>query len=200
MTETIKYDFSYTAFTLRTKELVDGAIQHISGKKIDKDRLGAGKNSTGIRKEREIRKRLSQLTESEINLLLEGSLDTQKQIAFLAMCKLHLFLRDFTIEVLREKLLLYDYELTEGEYISFFRRKAELHPKMDELTETTQNKIQQVTFKILEQAGLIDDVKTKIIQPQILEEKTIKTIISDDPAWLKIFLYSDMDILKITKQ
>ena len=71
---------------------------------------------------------------------------------------------------------------------------------MEDLTETSYNKIKQVTFKILEQAGLIDNVKTKNIQPQILDEKTIRTILSDDPAWLKIFLFSDMDISNMTNK
>ena len=57
MTDPIKYDFSFTAFTLRTLELVDGARKYVAGESIDKHKLGGGKGSTGIRKEREVRKR-----------------------------------------------------------------------------------------------------------------------------------------------
>lgn len=193
-----KYDFSFTAFSLRVNELVEGAILINSGKEIDKIGLGAGKGSTGIRKAREVLKRLKVLTNDQRELLMTSNLDTQKHISFLAMCKVHSFIRDFVVDVLREKILLFDYEISEGEYISFFRGKAELHPEMDSLTETSQNKIKQVTFKVLEQAGLIDNVKTRNIQPQFLDDKTIKTIISDDPAWLKIFLFSDSDINNMT--
>ena len=71
---------------------------------------------------------------------------------------------------------------------------------MDNLTEMTINKIRQVTFKIIEQAGLIDSVKDKNIQPQILENKVIEAIRLDNANWLKIFFVSDMDIAQMTKQ
>jgi hypothetical protein len=70
---------------------------------------------------------------------------------------------------------------------------------MDNLTEITQNKIRQVTFKILEQAGIIDDVKSKTIQPQLLEQNVIRAIAEDDKEWLKIFLMSDLDIENLNK-
>ena len=98
------------------------------------------------------------------------------------------------VEVLREKLLVFDYQITEGDYISFYRRKSELHPEIEKLTEITQNKIKQVTFKILEQAGIIDNVKNKMIQPQLLDSNVINTIASDNKQWLKVFFMSDMDI------
>ena len=142
----------------------------------------------------EFKKRLAFLTPKQIEILLESNLVTQKQIALVSICKSYGFIRDFVVEVLREKLLLYDYEITEGDYISFYRRKFELHEEMDSLTELTEKKIRQVTFKILEQAGLINDIKSRIIQPQIIEFKLIKAIVQDNPNWLKVLLLSDMDI------
>jgi len=111
--------------------------------------------------------------------------------------KTYNFIREFVIEVLREKVLVFDYNITEGDYISFFRRKNELHTEMDSLTDKTQYKLKQVTFKILEQAGLIDNVKQRQIQPQILDTQTISAIVSDNKEWLKIFFMSDIDIENI---
>jgi hypothetical protein len=37
-------------------------------------------------------------------------------------------------------------------------------------------------------------VKSRTIQPQILEDKLMKVVIDDSPNWLKIFLMSDKDI------
>ena len=70
---------------------------------------------------------------------------------------------------------------------------------MEELTETTQKKIRQVSYKILEQAGIIEDVKYKVIQPQLLDKSVSDAIVSDDPNWLKIFLLSDLDINTLNK-
>ncbi len=190
-----KYDFSFTASSLRLTDLQKVAVHYVDGSEIDYVKaLGNGNSATGKRMLSEFSKRLSFLTSDEINLLLEADLTTQKQLAFLAVCKTHAFIRDFVVEVLREKVLVFDYECSDGDYITFFRRKSEEHPELEELTEITKNKVRQVTFKILEQAGIIDDIKTKQIQPQILDYQLIKTILSDDAQWLKVFLMSDADI------
>lgn len=194
-----KYNFSFTAASLRLNDLRLVAIHKSNNTNIDSAReLGNGKSSTGKRILSELIKRLSFLTQGEIDILINGDLTSQKQIAFLAVCKTHAFIRDFVIEVLRDKFLMFDYQITNGDYLSFYRRKNELHLEMDNLTEITLNKIRQVTFKILEQAGIIDSVKNKILQVQILDEKLISTIAKDNKIWLKLFFISDIDIKNIS--
>jgi hypothetical protein len=65
---------------------------------------------------------------------------------------------------------------------------------MEKLTDLTQKKIKQVTFLILEQVGIIDNIRSKNIQPQLLDNNVIMAIVNDSPDWLKVFFYSDMDI------
>lgn len=189
------YDFSFTAASLRLNEMM--AVVRAKSEGIEFDyinELGSGKSSTGKRLLTEFNKRLSFLTPSQIEILLESDLVTQKQVAFLSVCKSYGFIRDFVVEVVREKYLVYDYQITEGDYISFYRRKHDLHDEMETLTELTEKKIKQVTFKILEQAGLIDSAKSRIIQPQIIGFKLMNAVIQDNPKWLKVLLVSDIDI------
>jgi hypothetical protein len=189
-----KYDFSFIALSMQVNLMVKVARAVKNNEEISEVEIGEGNSRTGKRKLTDIKKRIKKLTFRELNLLLDEDLIAQRQIAFLSICKTHLFIREFTVEILREKLLVYDYQITEGDYIIFYRRKSEMHPEMDNLTEKTQNKVRQVTFKILEQAGIIDDVKTRMVQPQLLEQKVINTIAEDDKEWLKVFLMSDVDI------
>lgn len=161
--------------------------------------LGGGKYSTGRKMFSEFNKRLAYMTALQIEVFLESDLVTQKQIAFVSVCKTYQFIRDFVIEVVREKFLVYDYQITDGDYISFFRRKYDLHDEMNTLTELTEKKIKQVTFKILEQVGLIDSIKSRIIQPQIIDFKLMNAIVRDNPNWLKVLLVSDMDIERAKK-
>ena len=192
---TDKYIFTFTTSSLRLREIVLVAKHKLNGTEIDYiNEIGHGKSSTGKRLLLEFNKRVNLLTNAQKKLLVNGCLTTQKQVAYLSVCKAYQFIRDFIIEVLREKYLVFDYEIIESDYISFCRRKADIHPSLDNLTETTQKKIRQVTFKILEEAGIIDNVKTKNIQPQLLDNKAINSIISDNPNWLKVFFYSDKDI------
>jgi hypothetical protein len=193
-----KYNFSFTASSLRLNEMILVAKNMLNHSQSDLvNELGGGKSATGKRMLKEFQKRVSKLTKKELQLLVDGDYSTQKQLAFLSVCKTQRFIRDFVVEVLREKLLVFDYQITEGDYISFYRRKAELYPDMEKLSEITVSKIKQVTFKILEQAGIIDDIKTKTIQPQLLETNVINTIASDNKEWLKVFFMSDMDIENI---
>lgn len=193
-----KYRFSFTAASLRTKDLVAVAGYNDP---VDKKQLeliiGNGKSATGIRLLRELKNRLNTLTKQEIKVLKTGSFKAQNEIAFLAACKYFRFIREFVIEVIREKYLIFDYELSEGDYLSFFRRKAETEDELEELSNLTQEKVKQVTFKILEQAGIIDSVKTRIIQPQIIEIETQEAIMNDNIEWLKVFLLSDLDIHRL---
>lgn len=196
--EESKYNFGFTAASLRLSDFVLVAKHNREG--IDFDYvniLGSGKTTTGKRMFNEYSKRLATLTREQIDVLLNGTLSSQKQVAFLAVCKTNGFIRDFTIEVVREKMLLFDYQISEGEFFTFLRRKTESHPELESVTENTTNKIRQVTFKILEQAGIIDSVKNKIIQPQLIEPDVVSVIANDNKEWLKVLLMSDSDINNI---
>jgi uncharacterized SAM-dependent methyltransferase len=198
MTNSNKYDFSYTGFSLRPIETIKVAKYRLNSIDFDAvQEIGGGNSKTTKNFINDINKRLDNLTQVQLEMLIDSDLTSQKQILFLAVCKTHHFIRDFTIEVLREKVLLFDYDLTDWEYISFFRRKSDIHTYMEDLTNTSQKKIKQVTFKILEQAGLIDDIKTKSLQFQLLDDKLVKAIVQDNKELLKLFFWSDLDIKNI---
>ena len=192
-----KYNFSFLAFPLRVNDMSKFARAINEGNPLEFSEIGNGNIHTGKKKSNEIKKRLAKLSDKELELFNSGDYTAQKQLAFLSVCKAHKFIRDFMVEVLREKLLVFDDQITEGDYISFYRRKSELHPEMENFTDRTKSAIRQVTFKILEESGIIDDVKTKIIQPQLLDANIINAIASENKEWLKVFFMSDMDIENI---
>ena len=152
------------------------------------------KGTTNKRMVSEFKKRIDNLTHDQQILFVDGDFSTQKHVAFLSACKSYSLLRDFVIEVVREKFLIMDFILTDTDYLSFIRRKEVDHDELAELTDQTQGKVKQVIFKILEQAGIIDNIKNKEIQLQLLDGSTKRVIIEDNPDWLKVFLMSDIDI------
>lgn len=195
MLKTNTYRFSFTASSLRLNDMILVAQATLEGRAMDyTNELGNGKEATGKRMLMEYQKRLSKLTTNQLQVLAHSDYNNQRHMAFLSVCKTYGFIRDFVVEILRDKLLVFDYQIAEGEYISFFRRKLDLHPEMESLTENSQNKIRQVVFTILAQSGIIDSVKNKTIQPQILDTQIINTIVEDDAQWLKVFFMSDIDI------
>jgi hypothetical protein len=195
-----KYDFSYTSTSLRLQELLKVATAMQEGRELDfTNELGGGKTSTGKRYKSEFGKRLNVLTPEELVLLVKSDLVTQRQLAFISICKTYGFIRDFAVEVMREKLLVYDYQITDGDYITFFRRKSELYPEMEELSDVTVKKLRQVLFRMLEEAGFIDSSKSRVIQPQIVDHKLINAVLKDSPLWLKVLMINDQDIAQMRK-
>lgn len=192
-----KYRMSFTAASLRVPEMAEMArmVQVEGLENITKEALIKGRSSkTAVRELIELKIRIGTLTKQQLDLLAEGDVLIQRQLSLLAVCKTYAFIRDFVVEVVREKALVFDYQMTEGEYITFLRRKSEEHPELDALTESTQYKIKQVTFKMLEQSGLIDSTKSKKINPQLVDEQVTKAVVQDDPQWLKVYLMSDSEI------
>ena len=199
-----KYVLSFTAASLRLQEMVKVAttanvddITDLATVKESGVVFNTGKRRTTDREFREIRQRLKKLSPEQRDILIRGDLNSQKQIAFLAVCKHYTFIRDFTIEVIRDKVLVFDYQLHESDYASFISSKTLLHPELDGFSESTRKKAKQVMFRILEQAGIINNPVDKMIQPQILHQDVINAIVWDDTEWLKIFMMPDQDIKQL---
>jgi len=78
MIKTSKYDFSFTASSLRLNEMLLVARAYHEGVEVDyTNDLGGGKSSTGKRMLSEFKKRISHLTPLQIEVLLNSDLVTQ---------------------------------------------------------------------------------------------------------------------------
>lgn len=199
-----KYILSFTAASLRLNEMVKVAktafendISNLHEVRESGVVFNSVKTRTSDREFREIRKRLEYLTPSQMHILINGDLISQKQIAFLAVCKHYDFIRDFVIDVIRDKVLVYDYKINESDYNSFINNKIHVHPELEGFEDSTLKKAKQVLFHILEQAGIINNAVDKSIQPQLIQPDIVKAVANDDPAWLKIFMMPDKDIKQL---
>lgn len=184
----MRYSLSYTAASMRIHDtlLVADAMYRDAFDGID-EKIGNGKSATGLRIRKELLKRLENLTQNQFDFLLDADLLNARKMAFVAICKTYTFILEFVVEVLHEKMMQFDYAVSDGEYLSFFNRKAELHDELEKLSETSVYKIKQVLFKILEEVGIIDSVRNKVLQPQFLSSTLEKLIKEDNPLLLRIF-------------
>ena len=117
---TFKYEFSLTASSLRVNEMILFATKYINEGLLE---FKSDKGTTNKRMVSEFKKRIDNLTVNQQELLLNSNFSNQKQLAFLSACKTYSLLRDFVIEVVREKYLIMDFNLSDTDYISFIRRK-----------------------------------------------------------------------------
>ena len=161
---------------------------------MEHNSLNKIKQSTFKREFSEIKKRLSSLSEEQLYLLINGSYDDSKAMILLSLIKVYTFLNDFIVEVLRNKYLQFDTNISENDYFKFVHSKCISHNELNEITEVTAKKVKQVIFKLLEQVGLVTQTKNGIILKPILSHSAVDVIINENPIQLSAFLYSNEEI------
>jgi len=202
MIQTKKYSFSFTAgnaLIAETLVVANAYLEHQDWATVKSvveadNSLKKIKQSTFQREFQEISKRLMNLTDAQLKLLVSGDSSERQQMIFLALLKTYAFFRDFVVEVVRYKVLMFDYELKSSDYTQFVVSKAMIHCELDNLSESTAKKIKQVSFRLLEQTGLIGNVKTPMIIRPILSDRCLNVILGDNPSLLTGFLFSEKEI------
>jgi hypothetical protein len=187
-----KYRFSFTAASLQVPTMIALARKMIregcTTEQLLPDDMRKERYKTSQREFREIKDRLECLSPDEIRILSDGSHEEQKLISLVSFARLYHFFYEFMTEVVAEKILVFDYALTEMDYNVFFNRKAVDHPEVDQLTTATQNKVKQIVFKVLEQAGIINNIQERLIQIPQLSPSFIALLSSTNPQDIKILL------------
>lgn len=185
---------------MRLVRYMEDQDNHLDTEDIDPNVIMLRTNSrTNKREFQELIKRYKLLTENQKALLSQIDVIGQRQVALIGICKAYPFIQDFIVEVVREKYLSLDFQLTDGDYQTFINRKAQLHPELEGFSDSTEKKARQVVWRILEQAGLIDNTKDRYILPQFVDRKVVNAVVSDDVNLLKIFLMSDRDIKQLSE-
>jgi len=198
----IKYSFSFTgASALITETLVIAEEYHklndwnaVQVFLLDNNHLNKVKQGTFKREFSEIKKRLSLLTPDQIQLMIKGSYEEAKSMILLSLVKAYPFVNDFIVEVLLNKYLLFDRTLLDSDYKRFVDSKSFQHPELERITEIMSKKVKQVVFKLLEQVGLVTNIKNGILLKPFLSSQVVRVIIEDDPAYLSTFLCSSEEI------
>ena len=170
MLESERYKLSFTSTALGLTESINVAEVYLSCHDWDITKEIIKKENTlqsrtitrNTRVAREIIHRLSLLTNDQLELLVEGSLEEQRLLLWFAICNYYTIIRDFAVEILHEKFLVLDMQIDEDDYQAFIIRKADWHPELDEITESTKNKLRTVIFRMMREAGLLSEDNTII--------------------------------------
>jgi|SRR5690554_4249476 len=187
------YTFGFTTGSLMIKECVKTSELYLKKGKWNSVRESLNTHnilqirtlSSRKRLTSEVIGRLKKLTSAQLELFAKGNFSEQKAIAWLAACKKYNFLADFAQEVVREKFLKLDYNLTKDDYRIFFNAKTEWHEELEALKKSTKQKIEQQVFKMLKEADIIDSKGT--IMQAFFTQTVIDAIKDDNKSLLSIF-------------
>lgn len=188
------YRFSFVGADAMISEFIKlGQLVYDGAKveELDASFLGIEKKQTYIRKFRELKHRIRNLTGEQLEILATGTHDQQLQITQIALCKTYRIYREFVSEVLAEKIQLFDYTITDLDYNTFISQKKIAHPELENLTVATEKKVRQVIYRLLKQVELIDSTKSPTLQIPMIDTKVELVVLQDDPKLLKCFLYDD---------
>lgn len=198
----LKYLLSFTAVSLQAYEAETIALFYkeafdwddVAKSVVEDNALQKGTISTRKREFIEFKRRLQSLTPEQLAYYEQASSSDIKNLTMLSCFKIYKFISDFATEVMRNKLLLFDFQLINSDYEAFYDSKRVAYDNLNTISEATKYKLKQVMFKMFEQADFIDSVKNKNIQKPYLSEELLKLIIQDNPTYLGAFLYSDNEI------
>jgi hypothetical protein len=123
---------------------------------------------------REIVSRLKKLKKEELGLLVDGIPQEQAYLLWIAVCRRYQFIADFAVEVLRERYITLKADLTHEDFDSFFNRKSEWHVELEKITPSTREKLRQILFKMLREAGLLTN--NNMIQAAMFSQRLVKLI------------------------
>ena len=115
--------------------------------------------------------RVDVLDDYLLGRVVEGTVQTSKQIALYSILKNDLLFVEFMNEVYREKILLSELVVTDKDFSIFFTRKMEQSEQVNKWKEYTFYKLKQVYKRILGEAGFAKrEGKDILILPQIMDE------------------------------
>lgn len=191
--KTQKYKLSFTAASLSLSDSIKIADVYLKCRDWNQTRRLIKENnllqsrtlSRTSRVAHEIVQRLKTLSNEQLELLVEGSPTEQKYLLWLAVCKTYEFIKEFAIEVLREKYLSGSLTLTNLDYDAFFNRKADWSDELEQITESTRKKIKQVMLLTIRQAGLLSE--DGAILRAILSKRLSEALKPDAPVSFYIF-------------
>jgi len=119
--------------------------------------------------------RLKAIDDFLIEKIVNGDIETSKQVVIYSIMKTDRLFFEFMYEVFREKIILRDFTLQDKDFNLFFDRKKEQSERVASWNDYTFYKLKQVYIRILFEAGLIKNQKKNrdIVKP-IIEEEVVQ--------------------------
>ncbi len=173
------YKMSFSTGGLFLNESLEVARLHEDGeawedtilRAMEEGTTSLPKSASNRRSLREISNRLLTLTNEERAYLLEEADRSEQQaLLWIATCRAYRFVREFAVEVVRERYLSYQLDLPLESFDILFEAKAEWDEGLAGLSRSTRLKLRQIMFRMMREAGIIsedDRIQTAIISTRL---------------------------------
>ena len=174
----------------------DAVREEVTGQNL----MGKTRQESSQRYIREIRERLKGAYEWEMSIITghDGTPDEARLVLLAVTVRYYRLIRDFIVDVIRHKVTGGDYKMLGFEFESFWERKAEGAREMRDITETTRKKLNQVAYRMLQEAGYLPGGRDgTILAPTVPYGLSTRYAAEHDGDTLLAFLLSDREIRKL---
>jgi hypothetical protein len=148
--------------------------------------------AAALRISQEIVARMQTLSTEEITFLFECSANDRAHLLWSAVCRRYTLVQEFARDVLREHFVLMRRQILLSDFDAFYNQKALWHSELDELAKSTQSKLRQNLFRMMREAGYINDQHT--IAPALLTPSLAKLLAKQGFDVFLIYPVTDLDI------
>lgn len=188
-----RYALSFTTGALLARE---GALlapvyvdvrdwEKVRDRAVEGNLLQARTHRTGVRLVRETVKRLSVLTDKEVELMDELTATERGHLMWAAACRRYGLIGEFAEEVVRERFLLLASTLRYEDFDGFVRSKSLWHDELATIKDSTMQKLRSNVFKMLVEAGLFSE--SGHIIPAVLSERLVALLSERAPSDVRFF-------------
>lgn len=188
-----RYSLSFTTGALLIREATVLAPlyaeshdwEQVRARAVADNLLQARTHRTSVRLTQETVKRLSALSEAELDLMVEGSAAERAHLLWVAACRHYVFIGEFAEEVLRERFLVMANAVTYPDFDAFVQAKALWHDELSRIAESTRQRLRSNVFKMLQEADLLSP--SGAILPAALSDRVASLLSARRPSDLRFF-------------
>jgi hypothetical protein len=167
--------FLYNETKIIGSYLLDGEDEReLKKRNVEENLIKHKKTGSVKRVNSPIFKRLKAMDNDMLEEFVYSDIETSKYILLYAIMKTDKLVRDFVIEVYKDKLYMKKEYIEKFDVDNWYEEKCILSKTLSERTEATSAKLKQVIMKIMQDSGLVIKEKDrfKIVRP-LLKEKYI---------------------------
>lgn len=170
--------FLYNETKILGEYLLEGEDeQELKKRNIEENLIKHKKTGSIKRVNLPIFRRIDVMDSEMLFEFVHSDIETSKYILLYAIMKTDRLVKDFIMEVYKDKLLMRKEYIEKFDIDNWYEEKSVLSKTLRERSETTIAKIKQVLMKIMQDSGLVVKEKNrfKIVRP-LLKEKFISML------------------------
>jgi hypothetical protein len=131
-----------------------------------------------------IRRRLELMPRELWEVVANGTTEVATQSLLAAAIKHSSLLGDFMLQVLRRHYREFNVKLLPREWDSFLVECSHIDPAVAAWSQTTNNKVGQVVYRILSEAGYLDNTRSLKLQPVLIAPEVSKVLYAHNEKYV----------------